>query len=285
MKLLVTGSRGQLGRALMRLAPGREYEVVGVDLPELDITDRRAVATLVARARPDAIVNCAAYTAVDAAESHEDEALAVNSTAVGHLAAAANESDAALVQVSTDYVFDGESARAYHEDDATNPRSAYGRTKLAGELEAARARRHLIARTAWLFGEGNNFVEAIRRQLAAGKRELRVVDDQTGCPTYAADLADALLRLLARGAGGCLHVVNSGATTWCGFAREIAARLDPRVAVVPITTAEMPRPARRPRRSVLGTARLEALLGAPLPHWQDALARYLREERGAGGLQ
>jgi dTDP-4-dehydrorhamnose reductase len=285
MKLLVTGSRGQLGRALERLAPRHGYDVVGADLPELDVTDPGAVRELAARVRPEAIVNCAAYTAVDAAETHEAEAFAVNAAAVGHLVDAANDSRAVLVHLSTDYVFDGESPRPYREDDPTNPLSAYGRTKLAGELEAARAARHLVARTAWLFGEGSNFVEAIRRQLAAGRRELRVVDDQTGCPTYAADLADALLRLLSRGATGRLHVVNSGVTTWCGLAREIVARLDPAVAVLPITAAEMPRPARRPRRSVLDTARLEALLGAPLPPWQDALARYLRDRRGAVELR
>jgi dTDP-4-dehydrorhamnose reductase len=279
MRLLVTGSRGQLGRALEKAAPVAGHELVGVDLPELDIRDPAAVAALVATVRPEAVINCAAFTAVDAAEGDEAAALAVNGTAVGHLADAVNTVGATLVQVSTDYVFDGESRTAYVEDDPPNPLSAYGRTKLAGELAARRAHAHLIVRTAWLFGEGNNFVEAIRRQIASGGRELRVVDDQTGCPTYAADLAVAIIQLLARGAAGCVHAVNAGSTTWCSFAREIVARLGADVEVVPVSTAEMPRPARRPRRSVLDTASLVAALGSPLPPWQDALARYL----GAGG--
>lgn len=275
MRLLVTGSRGQLGRALEGAAAARGHAVVGVDLPELDVTDRAAVVELVARVRPEAIVNCAAFTAVDAAEAREATALAVNATAVGHLAQAANAAGATLVQVSTDYVFDGNGSRPYLEDDPTGPLSAYGRTKLAGEREAAKAHRVVIARTSWLFGEGENFVEAIRRQLAAGKRELRVVDDQIGCPTYAVDLAVALLKLLERGALGCVHVANAGATTWFGFAREIAGQLRADVVIVPVATAEMPRPAARPRSSVLDTGRLVGLLGAPLPPWQDALSRYL----------
>ena len=276
MRLLVTGARGQLGRALERAVAHAGHEWIGVDLPELDITDRGAVLALVASERPHAVINCAAFTAVDAAESQEAAALAVNGTAVGHLAEAADAAGAVLVQVSTDYVFDGESGWAYREDDPVNPLSAYGRTKLAGEREAARARRHVIVRTAWLFGEGNNFVEAILRQVAAGREELRVVDDQEGCPTYAEDLGRALLALVGRGATGVFHVVNAGATTWCGFAREIVRQRSAPVRVTPVSTADMPRPARRPRRAVLDTSRLQGLLGAALPPWQEALARYLR---------
>jgi dTDP-4-dehydrorhamnose reductase len=280
VRLLVTGARGQLGRALERAAAVAGYELVGVDLPETDVTDRGAVLELVSRVRPDAIVNCAAFTAVDAAEEREAEALAVNGTAVEHLAAAADAAGALLVQVSTDYVFDGESARPYREDDATRPRTAYGRTKLAGEVAARSARRHLVVRTAWLFGEGHNFVEAIRRQVVAGKSELRVVDDQTGCPTYAEDLAVALVRLAGLGATGTVHAVNSGTATWYDFAREIVARLGAGVVVSPVPTAEVPRPAPRPRSSVLDTGRLVELLGVPLPPWQDALARYLAAGSG-----
>jgi dTDP-4-dehydrorhamnose reductase len=276
VKVLVTGARGQLGRALERAAALTGYEWTGVDLPELDITDRAAVLELIAGRRPDAVINCAAFTAVDVAESREAEALAVNGAAVGHLAEAADAVGAVLVQLSTDYVFDGEADRAYREDDPVNPLSAYGRTKLEGERAAARARRHLIARTAWLYGEGANFVEAILAQVAAGRDELRVVDDQTGCPTYAEDLAVALLALLERGARGTLHVTNAGATSWFGFAQEIVRLQGVAIRVVPAATAEMPRPARRPRRSVLDGARLAETLGAPLPPWQDALGRYLR---------
>lgn len=271
----MTGSRGQLGRALERLAPQRGHAFAGVDLPEVDITDPQAMRAAVAAARAEAVINCAAFTAVDAAETQEAAALAVNGSAVAGLADSANWAGALLVQVSTDYVFDGEAKRPYREGDPVRPLSAYGRTKLAGEQAARLARRHLIARTAWLYGEGNNFVEAIRRQLAAGRRELRVVADQTGCPTFAADLADALLRLLDVGAQGVVHAVNDGSTTWFGFATEITRLLAPEVEVVPITTAEMPRPAARPRYSILDTSRLTRLIGRPLPPWQDALARYL----------
>ena len=276
MKVLVTGARGQLGRALERAAASADCEFVGADLPELDITNRGAVLEWVASERPDALINGAAFTAVDAAETREREALAVNGAADGYLAEAADAAGAVLVQVSTDYVFDGDADRAYREDDPVNPLSAYGRTKLAGEREAALAHRHLIARTAWLFGEGANFVEAILAQIAAGRDELRVVDDQVGCPTWAEDLAAALLALLDRGARRTLHVANAGATSWYGFAQEIVRLSGAPVSVVPVGTAEVPRPARRPRRAVLDTARLAATLGAPLPPWEDALARYLR---------
>jgi dTDP-4-dehydrorhamnose reductase len=276
MRLLVTGSRGQLGLALQAAGPARGHEIVGVDLPELDITDPVAVRAAVMHVRPDAIVNCAAYTAVDAAEGDEGRALAVNGAAVVGLAAAANEAGASLVQISTDFVFDGGSTQPYREDDPPHPLSAYGRTKLAGERAAERARRHLIVRTAWLFGDGANFVAAIRRQLDAGTATLRVVDDQRGSPTWSNDLAQALLRLLEGGVEGICHVVNAGNATWFEFAREIVQQLGAEVEVVPITTAEAARAAPRPRFSVLDASRLREVLGGDLPSWQDALARFLR---------
>ena len=279
MRLLVTGSRGQLGRALERLVPGFGHEFVGVDLPELDITDAGAVNRAVDATRPDAIVNCAAYTAVDAAESDEAKAAAVNGGAVSTLAEAADRHGVVLLQISTDYVFDGTAHAPIQEDQATNPQSAYGRTKLAGEVAAAGAQRHLIVRTAWLYGEGSNFVGAVRRQLDGGNRVLRVVADQAGCPTYTEDLASGLLRLLDARAEGVVHAVNFGSTTWHGFACEIVRLLGSGAEVVPISTAEMPRLARRPAFSVLDTSRLAALIGAPLPPWQDALERYLRAGR------
>jgi len=271
----VTGSRGQLGRALERAAAARGDAFIGVDLPELNITDRAAVERAVAAARPDAIVNCAAFTGVDAAEAQEEAALAVNGTAVAHLARAADAAGAVLVQLSTDYVFDGTVETPYREGDPVNPLSAYGRTKLAGERAAAAAERRLVVRTAWLFGEGANFVGAIRRQLDAGVEELRVVADQVGCPTYAEDLAGAILGLLDAGALGTVHAVNSGSTTWFEFAREIVRRLGSGARVLPISTAEARRPAPRPMHSVLDTSRLREILGADLPSWQDALERYL----------
>ena len=275
MRLLVTGSRGQLGRALQRAAAGRGHGFAGVDLPELDITDSAAVGGVVAATHPDAIVNCAALTAVDTAERQEAAARAVNGTAVSNVARSADEAGAILVQLSTDYIFDGKADRPYREEDTPNPLSAYGRTKLAGERAAELAPRHLIVRTAWLFGEGTNFVAAIRRQLDAGAKTLQVVSDQRGCPTYAQDLADALLRLLEIGTTGVVHAVNSGSATWFEFAREIVSQLGVNAEVVPIATGEAARQAPRPANSVLDTSKLKAILGADLPPWQDALKRYL----------
>jgi len=220
--LLVTGSRGQLGRALLAVASRRGIPAAGHDVDTLDITDREAVGALVASLRPGVIVNCAAFTAVDACEEREEEAHRVNAEAVGHLAGAADAVGALLVQISTDYVFSGKDSRPVREEDPPAPLGAYGRTKLEGERRAALSAEHLIVRTAWLFGHGgNNFVEAILRQVEAGRTELAVVADQTGCPTLADDLAEAILDLVERGARGVVHAVNSGHTTWHGFASEI----------------------------------------------------------------
>lgn len=275
MRVLITGARGQLGRALVDLGRGQGWQLWAYDLPELDLADVGAVQEAVRTAQPEVIFNAAAFTAVDRAEEEPEAAFAVNAKAVATLAGLANEVGAVLVHVSTDYVFDGQGQRPYKEDDPPNPLSVYGRSKLEGEKAAAQARRHLIVRTSWLFGRGWNFVEAIRKQLTNGARELRVVADQTGRPTYAEDLALALVQLVNLGAGGTFHVANSGATTWAGFAREIAAQLGFSVPVVDISTEEAGRPAPRPRYSVLDTAKFDSLL-QPLPPWQHALARYLK---------
>jgi dTDP-4-dehydrorhamnose reductase len=275
MRLLVTGARGQLGLALAAMCQGRDVEFRGIDLPEYDITDAAVVAAAVHRFSPQVIVNCAAFTAVDAAEEREAEARRVNAEAVGFLAQAADAAGSLLVQISTDYVFDGSQQRPYREDDPCRPLQVYGRTKLEGEQAARRAARHLIVRTAWLYGEGHNFVRTIRRQLEAGSRTLTVVADQFGCPTYAGDLADAILRLVRLEAEGVVHVVNDGYTSWHGLACEIVRLVGSTAEVVPVETAAVPRPARRPSWSVLDTTRLSSILGAPMPPWRDALARYL----------
>ncbi len=274
--LLVTGSDGQLGRALLVEAAARGLSAEGHDVDTLDIRDPEAVRQMLNWIRPAALVNTAAFTAVDACESQEDEAMAINGTAVGHLAAACDLTGTVLVQISTDYVFSGDADRPYREDDPPAPISAYGRTKLRGEELAAGAKEHLIVRTAWLYGiGGRNFVEAIRRQIEGGAERLRVVDDQRGSPTFAGDLATAILDLLDVGARGIVHGVNAGSTTWYGFAREIVRQLRAEVDVEPVPTGDVPRPARRPRNSVLETRRLTTLLGRPMPEWPDALARYL----------
>ena len=281
MRLFVTGSRGQLGRALQRAAAAGGHEFVGYDLPELDITNADAVHAAVFAARPDALVTCAAFTSVDAAENQEALALAANGTAVANVAHAADAAGAMLVQLSTDYVFDGTSERPYKEEDRPSPLSAYGRTKLAGERAAELVRRHLVVRTAWLFGEGANFVAAIRRQLDAGQKTLRVVGDQRGCPTFAEDLAGGLVRLVEAERMGVVHVVNGGDATWCEFAFEILRVLGADAEVVPISTAEAARPAPRPPYSVLDTSLFRAFARAGLPPWQDALARHLRTRAAA----
>ena len=284
MTLLVLGCRGQLGRALMPVLTGRGHAVAGVDREEVDITDARALAALVREVGPGIIVNCAAYTAVDRAEQDRDQAFAVNGASVSTLAGLADENHALLVQVSTDYVFDGRQQRPYREDDALNPLSVYGMSKLAGEEAARGARRHLVLRTAWLYGHGGaNFVGAVRRQVEGGATELRVVDDQWGSPTFAGDLAWAVAELVAVEATGVVHVVNEGATTWCGFAREILRQMGSVIPVAPITTREANRPAPRPANSVLDPSRLRSLLCRGLPPWQDGLTRYLAGETSASG--
>lgn len=268
----------------MPVLTGRGHAVVGVDREDVNIADAGALAAVVRNVHPGTIVNCAAYTAVDRAEQDRDEAFAVNGAAVSTLAGLADEVDAFLVQVSTDYVFDGRQQRAYREEDAVNPLSVYGKSKQAGEEAARGARRHLVLRTAWLYGHGGaNFVGAVRRQLEGGAAELRVVDDQWGSPTFAGDLAWAVAELVRLEATGVVHAVNEGATTWCGFAREILRQVGSAVAVTAITTGEANRPAPRPPRAVLDTSRLRALLGRGLPPWQDGLARYLAGEHGRSG--
>jgi dTDP-4-dehydrorhamnose reductase len=274
--LLITGFFGQLGHAVAAAALRRRLSLVGHDLDTLDIRDADAVAAVVREVGPRTLINCAAATAVDACETDEATATAVNGAAVGNLAAACNLVGAKLLQVSTDYVFSGTSDRPYRESDPPDPASAYGRGKLVGERLARIAGRHLIVRTAWLYGHGGrNFVEAIRDQLAGGARSLRVVVDQVGSPTLTDDLAEALLDLDAAGAGGVVHAVNAGSTSWHGFASEIVQRLGFEAEVIPVTSAEFPRPAPRPPYSVLDTGLLASLLGRPMPPWQDALGRYL----------
>jgi len=256
MKLLVTGAGGQLGVDVVLHAESVGDDVVAVDKAALDITDPVAVRELLEAVRPEAVINAAAYTAVDACETDERLAFAVNADAVGHLAAACELIRAHLVHVSTDYVFDGTLGRPYREDDATNPQSVYGRSKLAGEQAAGRAA--AIARTSWVCGEyGNNMVKLVLRLAANPDQALAFVDDQRGHPTFTADLAPALRRLALDRRVGIHHVTNQGAVSWYEFVREIlAASGDDPDRVRPIATADLdpPRPAPRPANSVLDNA-------------------------------
>ncbi|MEZ4388504.1 MAG: dTDP-4-dehydrorhamnose reductase [Candidatus Krumholzibacteriia bacterium] len=277
MRILVTGARGQLGRALLSVLPAAGHEVVGVDLPDGDLADPGVAAGMLLHLRPCQVIHTAGYTAVDRAEVDHDGAERANVTATAELAAACEVAGCPLTFVSTDYVFAGDQPSGYAENAARAPVNWYGQTKARAEvrvLEMSVPSR--VVRTSWLFGHGpNNFVRTIRNLLRE-RDVLRVVDDQHGSPTYAADLADQLADLLPCDAWGVFHATNSGVTTWCGLAREVA-RLeghDP-ARVEACTTADYPTPARRPACSILLDARLRAL-GLPRPPtWQDAVQRYL----------
>lgn len=276
MRILVTGANGQLGSELVDLYASRAGdEVLGLDLPDLDITAADSVAAAFADFAPDVVINCAAWTAVDAAEENEESAFVVNADGPRVLAEACAASDAWLVQVSTDYVFSGEASSPYAEDAAPDPRSAYGRTKLAGEIAVQEVLpdRHYIVRTAWLYGlQGNNFVKTMLR-LEKEHETVRVVDDQIGQPTFARDLAAQIALLVdARPAAGVFHGTNSGDVSWCGFTQEIFRRIgaDPN-RVIAVTSEEFVRPAPRPAYSVLGHDRW-AEVGIPeMRDWQVAI--------------
>jgi len=273
MRWLITGAGGMVGHDVRHALELRGEEIVALTKSDLDITDSRCVSKAVADAKPDVIVNCAAYTKVDQAETEESLANAINGSAVELLANAANEGDALLVQISTDFVFDGRKQAPYEVNDETNPLSVYGRSKLLGERAATHARKHAIVRTSWLFGVyGNNFVEAIRNQVRKGTNPLRVVNDQRGRPTYTPHLAEAIIRIVNHPeARGVLHYADAEECTWFDFARAIA----PEANMVPVTSDEFPRPAARPAYSVLSTARYERLTGVTPDGWRDGLREYL----------
>lgn len=271
---LITGAGGMVGTDLRDELVRRGEDIVAASRSELDVTDAAAVAALVERVRPTVIINCAAYTKVDDAETHEALANAINGSAVEHLAHAADRVDALLVHISTDFVFDGAKRTPYEINDATAPLSAYGRSKLIGEQAAACAQRHLIVRTAWLFGvHGPNFVEAMRNQVRKGNTQLRVVNDQRGRPTYTPHLADALIRLAMQDAQGIVHYADEPECTWYDFARAIVGDA---ANVEPVTSDQFPRPARRPAYSVLSTERYERLTGVRPASWEEGLREYLQ---------
>jgi dTDP-4-dehydrorhamnose reductase len=274
-----------LAHDVLRVAEQAGHELVGVDLPELDITDPDAVLAYVGDVRPDAVLNCAAWTDVDGAESHREQAQAVNAAGAGNLARAAAAHAAPLLHVSTDYVFDGRApldgegqARPYLESDPTGPSSVYGQSKLAGELEVLGASpRHTVVRSAWLFGvRGRNFVDTMLR-LAEEREAVQVVDDQIGCPTWTGHLAPALLGLLERDVRGLVHLAGAGAVSWNGFAQEIFRQAERSCRVETASSAQMARPAPRPAWSVLASERAEVL---PMPDWRDGLAGYLAARAG-----
>lgn len=263
-----------LGTDLQTELASRGEAVVALSRSDLDITDSRLVSAAVAEHAPDIIVNCAAYTKVDQAEREESLANAINGSAVELLAAAANEARALLVQISTDFVFDGAKREPYEINDPTSPLSVYGRSKLLGEFAAGHAEKHLIVRTSWLFGlHGPNFVEAIRNQIRKGTDPLRVVNDQRGRPTYTPHLARAVIRLAMQDARGVVHYADRDECSWFDFACAIAEGSG--VSVRPVSSEEFPRPAKRPAYSVLSTERYERITGVTPESWREGLREYL----------
>jgi dTDP-4-dehydrorhamnose reductase len=283
MRIAVVGSTGQLGAALVHECSGR-HQVIAYDHAALDVASDDAVRAAIEAARPDIIVNCSAYNAVDAAEDHPVDALNVNALAVRALARAACAHAAALVHFSTDFVFDGTATAPYREDDAPNPRSVYAASKLLGEWFAEDAPHAYILRVESLFGHApgarppKGSVEAILKGILAGER-VRVFEDRTVSPTYIFDAARATLALVERNAPpGLYHCVNSGMCTWLELARELGRQLEIEPQLAPICVADVTLRAARPQFCALSNEKLAAA-GIPMPTWQDALARYVADVR------
>jgi dTDP-4-dehydrorhamnose reductase len=285
VRLLVTGAAGMLGGDIARAGERAGHELVLMDRAALDIADREAVERALDKLAPDAVINCAAWTDVDGAESQREAAHAVNADGAGNAARVAAEASIALVHVSTDYVFDGKAPldeqgrpRAYVESDPTGPRTVYGHTKLEGErLVLAASPRHVVARSSWLFGlDGRNFVDTMLR-LAGERESVQVVDDQVGCPTWTGHLAPALLGLLERDVRGLVHLAGAGHVSWNGFAKEVFRQAELDCRVEGATTAQMARPAPRPAWSAIESERDDTI---PMPDWRDGLAGYLAARGG-----
>jgi dTDP-4-dehydrorhamnose reductase len=289
MKIVVIGLNGQLGWELNRQGRQRDFDVVAVDLPDFDITDHTAVDNLVRQAHADVIINAAAYTAVDRAESEPQPAFAINRDGPAYLAATCASNDIALIHVSTDYVFDGMKKEPYLENDPVSPLGVYGRSKADGEQEIKTILpAHIIIRTTWLYGvHGNNFVKTMLR-LGREQEVVRVVCDQFGCPTSATDLADAILLIAERISAdreikwGTYHYCGDGATSWHGFAETIFNLAQRHTTltvrkVAPITTAEFPTPAKRPANSVLNCDLIKDHFGIHTRPWKESLGETLKQ--------
>jgi len=276
MNVLLAGGNGMLAQAFLNKVP-RAWNLRAMDLPALDITDAQTVNEAVRDLSPVLIINCAAFTRVDDCEVEAEQALAVNGTGAGHLAQAAAAVGAGFVHFSTDYIFDGTATTAYDEAAPAHPLGVYGASKWDGECQV---RKHhpeaLVIRTQWLYGNGGrHFVDTILDRARRGT-PLRVVHDQIGAPTWTEDLSEATLALIDAGATGTYHLANAGSCSWYDFAQRIVAEAGLAVEITPCTTAESPRPARRPAYAVLSTAKAQALLGRTLPPWETALRRFIR---------
>ncbi len=281
MNILVTGANGQLGNEIRRRSVGCNHHFTFTDVAELDITDAAAVLEMASNTKAEFIINCAAYTNVDKAEDDEQTAHLINCTATANLAAAAKQVDATLIHVSTDYVFDGCGCTPYTEEVAVAPTGAYGRTKLAGEQAVAESGcKHIIIRTAWLYSPfGRNFVKTMRT-LTAEREHLQVVFDQVGSPTYAGDLADAILHIVEGGtreAYGTYHYSNEGVCSWYDFAKEICEMSGNVCDIRPCHSNEFPSKVTRPHYSVLDKTKIKTTFGISIPHWKESLAVCIKE--------
>lgn len=275
--IIVTGCNGQLGRAINEVYAGNsDYHLINTDVAELDITNIDKVMQFVKEAAPYAIINCAAHTNVNACESQEDLAFKINAIGPRNLSIAATETNAKLIQVSTDYVFPGNGTKPYKEFDVLGPQSAYGRTKLEGEKFVKEfAQKYFIIRTAWLYGDGNNFVKTMLK-LAETNDTVRVVGDQFGTPTSAKELAKAIAYLLPTDNYGTFHGTCEGSCSWADFATEIFRQAGNSTKVEAITTAEYPTPAARPAYSVLENYMLNMTTDFKFAEWHDALTEYMK---------
>ena len=286
MRLLVTGATGQLGFEVARAFARSGHEVMAPTRQELDLLDPPSVAAFAREHKADWVINCAAYTQVDQAESEPERAYTINRDSAGQLAGAVAEYDGRMLHVSTDFIFDGTQKQPYRETDTPNPLGVYGQSKLEGELAVLEALpTATVLRTAWVYGTyGHNFVKTMLRVAAEG-RPLRVVDDQLGSPTWTTDIMNAITVLVEKNADGVFHYTNAGETSWYGFAAAIleeAARVGFDIktdTVMPIPTAEYPMPATRPAYSVLDTEKIQSCLSSPIPPWRDSLKNMLKELR------
>lgn len=268
-KILLTGANGMLGQDLVPILEDEGYEVIETDAHTLDITDFDIAKNILEKNKPDIVIHCAAYTNVDGAESDIDGATRVNVTGTENIAKICAQNDITMVYISTDYVFDGTKEEPYEPEDKTNPINVYGKTKLGGELAVQKyCKKYYIVRTSWLYGHhGKNFVETMIS--LADKPELKVVDDQTGCPTWTVELANGLVDLLEEEPKyGIYHICGSGETSWYGFAREIFKLIGKKVNLLPCKTEEFPRPAKRPKHSSMDNDGI-------CRNWKVALKDYL----------
>ena len=279
MKILVTGIRGQLGWDVMKVLKARNIEAVGVNSDDMDITDRESVDRVFAREMPDAVIHCAAWTAVDAAEDEEAACRAVNVDGTAHIAEACRRTGAVMMYFSTDYVFNGEGETPWKPDDPTGPASVYGQSKLDGENAVRRILpdRHFIIRLQWVYGiNGKNFVKTMLR-LSETHSRLTVVCDQIGGPSYTPDLARLACDMIVTDRFGTYHAANTGFCSWYEFAKAIFAEAGKEVEVVPVSSDQYPAKAKRPHNSRLDTSKLTENGFDQLPSWQDALHRFILE--------